>query len=153
MPTSKIPAERSCHECGQVMRRDIQDFTITYQGFSATFPMSGWYCTGQDCEEAVMNSQDMKVSDRELHILKAKAANLLAATEVRRVRKRLKLTQREAGLILGGGPNAFQKYETADLVPSKAISNLLRVLEEYPSALEVLRREASASGKSQAPGT
>ena len=151
MARTKIVAERSCHECGQVMRRDVQDFTITYQGFSSTFPMPGWYCTGQDCEEAVMNSQDMKVSDRELHILKAKAANLLAPPEVRRVRKRLGLTQREAGLILGGGPNAFQKYETADLVPSQAISNLLRVLEAHPAALEVLRRESRAAEGSQAP--
>ena len=142
MAQTKLPAERSCHECGQVMRRDIQNITLTYQGLSSTFPMPGWYCTGQDCEEAVVNSQDMKVSDRELHILKAKAANLLAAAEVRRVRKRLGLTQREAGLILGGGPNAFQKYETADLLPSKAISNLLRVLEAHPVALEVLRRES-----------
>ena len=97
-----------------------------------------------------MNSQDMKVSDRELHILKAKAANLLAAAEVRRVRKTLGLTQREAGLILGGGPNAFQKYETSELVPSKAISNLLRVLEAHPVALEVLRRESQAADTSQA---
>ena len=91
-----------------------------------------------------MNSKDMKVSGRELHILKAKAANLLAAEEVQRVRKRLGLTQREAGLLLGGGPNAFQKYETSELVPSKAISNLLRVLEAHPAALEVLRREAQS---------
>jgi len=143
-------AERSCPECGQTMRRDLRDFTITYQGFSSTFPMPGWYCTGHNCEEAIANSQDMKVSDRELHILKAKAANLLAAVEVRRVRKTLGLTQREAGLILGGGPNAFQKYETAELVPSKAISNLLRVLEAHPSALEVLRREAQSPESSQA---
>ena len=142
MAHSKRVAERSCHECGQVMRRDIQDFTITYQGFSSTFPMPRWYCTGADCEEAIADMEDMKVSSRELHILKAKAANLLAAGEVRRVRKTLGLTQREAGLLLGGGPNAFQKYETAELVPSKAISNLLRVLEAHPAALEVLRREA-----------
>ena len=145
MPEPQTIAERSCHECGHTMRRDIRDLMITYQGFSSTFPMPGWYCTGQDCEEAIMNSQDMKVSDRELHILKAKAANLLAAAEVRRVRKRLGLTQREAGLLLGGGPNAFQKYEAAELVPSKAISNLLRVLEAHPSALEVLRREAQSA--------
>lgn len=150
MAEPQVVAERSCHECGQTMRRDIRDITITYQGLSATFPMPGWYCTGQDCEEAVMNPQDMKVSDRELHILKAKAANLLAPPEVRRVRKTLGLTQREAGLILGGGPNAFQKYETAELVPSKAISNLLRVLEAHPAALEVLRRKSQAAEGSQA---
>jgi len=150
MARTKIVAERSCHECGQVMRRDVRDFTITSQGLSSTFPMPGWYCTGENCDEAIANSEDMKVSSRELHILKAKAANLLAASKVRRVRRTLGLTQREAGLILGGGPNAFQKYEAAELVPSKAISNLLRVLEVHPSALEVLRRESQPADMGQA---
>jgi len=59
---------------------------------------------------------------------------------VKRVRKKRGLTQKEAGLILGGGPNAFQKYESADVVTSQAISNLLRLLAHDPSGLEVLRR-------------
>ena len=64
---------------------------------------------------------------------------LLAPSEVRRVRKELGLTQKEAGLLLGGGRNAFQKYESAEVLTSQAISNLLRVLEKHPAALEVLR--------------
>lgn len=83
----------------------------------------------------------MEVSTREMHILKARAENLLEPSEVKRVRKKLGLTQKEAGLILGGGPNAFQKYESADVATSQAISNLLRLLAHDPSGLEVLRRE------------
>lgn len=63
MARSKRVAECSCPHSGQTMRRDIRDFTITYQGLSSTFPMPGWYCTGPGCEEAVMNSQDIKASD------------------------------------------------------------------------------------------
>lgn len=148
MADNPLAAERDCPQCGQPMRRGTRDFTINYQGFESTFLMPGWFCTGKDCEEAIATSDDMKVSDRELHKLKAQAANILAAAEVRRVRKTLGLTQREAGLILGGGPNAFQKYEAAELVPSKAISNLLRVLEAYPLGLEVLRHEAQAAKNS-----
>ncbi len=80
MAYSERVAERSCHECGQVMRRDIQDFTITYQGCSSTFPMPGWYCTGAGCEEAIADMEDMKVSDRELYILKAKALDRFAVS-------------------------------------------------------------------------
>ncbi len=145
MADTPLVAERDCPQCGQPMRRGARDFTIKYQGLESTFLMPGWFCTREDCEEAIATSDDMKVSDRELHKLKAQAANILAAAEVRRVRKTLGLTQREAGLILGGGPNAFQKYEAEELVPSKAISNLLRVLEAYPPALEVLRREAQTT--------
>lgn len=48
--------------------------------------------------------------------------------EIRAIRKKLKLTQVQAGTILGGGKKAFQKYESGEILPSRAISNLLRVL-------------------------
>jgi len=39
---------------------------------------------------------------------------------------------------LGGGSNAFHKYEKGDVLPTQAISNLLRVLEAMPIGLEIL---------------
>ena len=88
----------------------------------------------------------MEVSDRNFNLLKAQAENLLLPTEVRRIRKKLRLNQQAAGQILGGGPNAFHKYEKGDVLPSQAISNLLRVLEALPNGLEVLQgRQTSGS--------
>jgi HTH-type transcriptional regulator/antitoxin MqsA len=37
--------------------------------------------------------------------------NVLAPEDVRRIRLKMGLTQRQAGTLIGGGPNAFQKYE------------------------------------------
>ena len=51
-------------------------------------------------------------------------------------------TQAQASSVLGGGPNAFQKYESGIGLPSKAISNLLRVLAVDPRGLEILRPAA-----------
>ncbi len=110
--------------------------TITYKGKSATFEMPGWYC---DCGEGVVTAKDMDVSDRQLNLLKAQAENLVLPQDVRRIRKALGLNQQEAGQMLGGGPSAFNKYEKGEVLPSKAISNLLRVLEAVPSALNYLR--------------
>jgi HTH-type transcriptional regulator/antitoxin MqsA len=42
------------------------------------------------------------------------------------VRAKMGLTQRQAGTLIGGGPNAFQKYEAGDVTVSKGISNFLR---------------------------
>ena len=55
--------------------------------------------------------------------------DLLAPDRIRIIRQGLGLTQREAGELLGGGPNAFAKYETGRVTPSTALANLLKVLE------------------------
>jgi hypothetical protein len=47
--------------------------------------------------------------------------------------------QIEAGRIIGGGPRAFQKYESGDLLPGRAISSALRLLDRDPQALGVLK--------------
>ena len=126
----------SCHECGAAMVRGIRPMTINYKGLSATFDMPGWYCA---CGEGVVTGKDMDVSDRHLNLLKAQAENLVLPSDVRRIRKKLGLNQQDAGQLLGGGPSAFNKYEKGQVLPSKAISNLLRVLEAVPDGLELLR--------------
>ncbi len=128
-----------CHECSAVMTRGIKQMTIRYKGLSATFDMPGWYCV---CGEGVVTAKDMDVSDRQLNLLKAQAERLVLPSEVRRIRKKLGLNQQTAGSLLGGGPNAFHKYESGEVLPSKAISNLLRVLEAMPEGLKVLHEKS-----------
>jgi HTH-type transcriptional regulator / antitoxin MqsA len=48
------------------------------------------------------------------------------------------LTQALAGELIGGGPRAFQKYETGELLPSRAISSALVLLDHAPENLAVL---------------
>jgi HTH-type transcriptional regulator/antitoxin MqsA len=97
--------------------------------------MPGWYCT---CGEGVHTGKDMRESDRQLNLLKAKADNVLLPNDVRRIRKKLRLTQEIAGQVIGGGPNAFNKYEKGIVLPSQAVSNLLRVLDAKPDVLSIL---------------
>ena len=40
--------------------------------------------------------------------------------------------------IRGGGKRAFQKYESGDVLPSRAISNLLRLLSNNLALLKTL---------------
>ena len=62
----------------------------------------------------------------------------LTRDDIRRIREGLGLTQVEAGELLGGGPRAFQKYESGAINPAATTANLLRVLEANPGALEPL---------------
>ena len=126
-----------CPETGHAMYRSVRQMTLVYKGQEATFDMPGWYCDFSD--QSIHNGEDMKASDRALNRLKAQVEGLLVPEAVRRIRKRLHLTQKDAGRLIGGGPNAFQKYESGDVVVSHGVMSALLLLERDPSGLSVLR--------------
>jgi len=134
-----------CHECGAAMRRAKRQETFTYKGESVKVAQPGWYCTG--CDEAIFDGTDMQATESEFFRLKARVDGLLAPDEVRRIRKRLKMTQKRASELLGGGPRAFQKYESGKAMPSRAMSALLALLDNHPELLkdvETLRTQRPA---------
>ncbi|PLX37617.1 MAG: type II toxin-antitoxin system MqsA family antitoxin [Hyphomicrobiales bacterium] len=138
-------AEAICPECGHPMHRDERPMTITYKDQSTTFDMPGWYCN--DDGESLHSGDDMKVSDRALNRLKAEVEGLLEPQTIRRIRKRLKLTQKDAGRLIGGGPNAFQKYESGDVLVSRAVTSALLLLDSNPDGLETLKKRAAGASE------
>jgi len=130
-------------ETGAKLYRDVRPFTLSYKGESITIAMPGWY--GDEPDEGIFTAEDMKISDRALNRLKARSEGLLEPEEIKRIRKKLKLTQAEAGEVIGGGSRAFQKYEAGDLLPSRAISSALVLLDRDPTAIAALaERQARA---------
>ena len=132
-----------CPETGAPMFRGARPITLTYKDRSLTFDMPGWYCDQSD--ESIHTGEDMKVSDRMLNLLKARSEVLLEPEEIRRIRKRLRLSQEAAGTLIGGGPRAFQKYESGDLLPSRAICSALLLLDHDPEALSLIRAHSKAA--------
>ncbi|TWB09319.1 Xre family transcriptional regulator [Nitrospirillum amazonense] len=125
-----------CPETGAPMHRDVRPLTLAYKGQTITIDMPGWYCDESD--QSIHTGEDMKVSDRALNRLKARSEGLLEPEEIRRIRKKIGMNQTAAGEVIGGGPRAFQKYEAGDLLPSRAISSALVLLDRDPHALRVL---------------
>jgi HTH-type transcriptional regulator / antitoxin MqsA len=138
MPNSPV-----CPKTGAPMRRDVRPMTLTYKGESITFDQPGWYCDESD--EGILVGKDLHISDRMLNRLKARVEGLLEPEDIRRIRKKLHLTQEVAGLMIGGGPRAFQKYESGDLLPSRAISSALILLDHDPEALTILKTQQRKS--------
>ena len=132
-----------CPETGAPMYRGVRPMTLTYKGESITFDMPGWYC--DQSEESIHTGDDMKISDRMLNRLKAQSEGLLEPEEIRRIRKKLHLSQEAAGFMIGGGPRAFQKYESGDLLPSRAANSALALLIHDPKALSVLQNRRKAA--------
>jgi len=125
------------------MIRGVRPMTLSYKNQSLTFDMPGWYCDESD--ESIHTGDDMKFSDRMLNLLKARSEGLLEPEQIRRIRKKLHLSQEEAGNLIGGGPRAFQKYESGDLLPSRAISSALLLLDHDPEALSLLKAHNKAA--------
>ena len=126
----------SC-ETGEELHRDVRPLTLSYRGESITVDMPGWYSV--DGEISEHSQEDMKVSDHALNIMKARVEGLPLPAEIRSIRKKFQLTQEQAGMILGGGARAFQKYESGEILPSRTMANLLLILQEYPQGIETLR--------------
>ena len=138
-----MTANPECPKTGAPMYRGVRPMTLTYKEESITFDMPGWYCDESD--ESIHTGKDMNISDRMLHRLKARSEGLLEPEEIRHIRKKLRLSQEAAGLLIGGGPRAFQKYESGDLLPSRAVSSALVLLDHDPKAIAVLKRRHDAN--------
>ena len=53
-------------------------------------------------------------------------SNSISGDDVRAIRKRLGLTQVEAGELIGGGQRASTKYEAGTVKPSTGVARLRR---------------------------
>ncbi len=142
-----MTANPECPKTGAPMQRGVRSMTLTYKEESITFDMPGWYCDESD--ESIHTGKDMKVSDRMLNRIKARSEGLLEPEKIRRIRKKLSLSQEAAGLLIGGGPRAFQKYESGDMLPSRAVSSALILLDRDPGALVVLKKRHDAKKSSK----
>lgn len=128
-----------CPLTGAPMARGERLVTLKYKNESVSFKMPGWYSDQSD--EGIHSGEDMKVSDRMLNLLKARSDGLLEPNEIKSIRKKLNLTQAQAGELIGGGPRAFQKYESGELLPSRAICSALRLLDHSPNGLQTLQNK------------
>ncbi len=133
---------RTHPETGKVLRRDVRPTVIRYRGLERTVNLPGWY--PEDDDNGIISGPDAEVADAALHDMRAEIARSPKPDEVRRIRQRLKLSQRRAGELLGGGPRAFQKYESGEIAVSRPMANLLLLLERDPARLKEIIAERAA---------
>lgn len=136
--TSKT--SQPCPECGGKMTFKTKTEELEYKGYTTKLRTKGWWCVS--CGEGILDADALKLSERAFLELKAEVDGLLSPAEVAAIRKRLRLSQRRAGDLLGGGPRAFQKYESGQVMVSAAMSNLLRLLDNDPRRIEELAARA-----------
>lgn len=127
------PKTQPCPECGGNMRYERRDDVLAYKGQEQVQKTSAWWCT--NCGEAIFAGKALLARDRAFQQLKADVDHVLGPDQIATVRTKLHLSQRRAGELLGGGPRAFQKYESGRQAVSVPMSNLLRLLARDPARL------------------
>lgn len=134
-----LPDTMVSPETGEMLYRDVRPFIVTYKGQSITVDLPGYYpANGND---GVHVGGDMEVTDAALRALKEEVEGIPSPATIRRVRQKLKLSQREAGGVLKVGESAFDKYERGLVEPSGPTSQLLRLLDRHPKLVEELRQQ------------
>ena len=129
-----------CASCGGAkLRRDTRDFPYTYKGEATIIPaVRADYCPA--CGESFLEMDEaVRVSAAVMEFNKQVNAAIVDPDYIARVRKKLKLDQREAAEIFGGGVNAFSRYENGKALPPLALVKLLKVLDGHPELLKEVR--------------
>jgi HTH-type transcriptional regulator/antitoxin MqsA len=122
------------------MRRfDDEVFTVSHAGRGEEIAgLAGWRCS--DCGEAEFEPESARryadAGDR--LVLQARTQR---QRDLRRIRRKLGLTQRQAARLTGGGHNAFSRYERGEAEPMPAVVHLLHLLDRHPELLSELSVE------------
>ena len=128
-----------CFSCGGAEFVTGIEASNTLQGrLDAIRAVAGEFCAA--CGEAILDKDEsIRVSAAMLEFNKRVNASLVDPGVIAGIRKKLKLDQREAGEIFGGGANAFSRYENGKTKPPVALVKLLKVLERHPDLLGEIR--------------
>lgn len=133
---TRQPRSIRCPACGGRAAHGTRSETVEYKGHTARVAVAGHWC--DRCGEAVLEGDALIKRQRAFLELRAKAEGVLSPGQVAAIRSRLKLSQRRAGELLGGGTRAFQKYESGEQQVSVPMTNLLRLLARDPHRLAEL---------------
>ena len=127
--------KQQCPICGaNAQEHTIKPMTFTYKKVDFIIEQPALWC--DSCGEGIIDAKD---NDAVMHLIQAEKARidgLLTPMEIKKVRMKLKLTQKEAANIFGGGVNAFSRYEHGKTPVPRPLSLLLKVLGNHPSQLK-----------------
>jgi HTH-type transcriptional regulator/antitoxin MqsA len=120
-------------ETGQILTRDRRPMVVQVGPFKEEVMVGGWYPQGEG--DAVHTGADLADFEETWERLRTRYAEYVRAS-----RKGWRLTQEQAGRLIGGGKRAFQKYETGKALPTEAAIGLIELLNADAANLERLRR-------------
>ncbi len=129
------PDEIQSAETGRPLRRGVKIVTIDVDGQPFTYGQPGWWASIDDPAntEGQLTDEDNVIraaARREARAIAKHAA--LTPLVIRAIREACGLSQQEAARVFGGGPKAFEKYESGEVAPSSSMIRLLLLAAKRP---------------------
>jgi HTH-type transcriptional regulator/antitoxin MqsA len=110
-----------------------QSLTVEHAGVTAKVKgLSGWRCASCGEVEFDAGSARRYAAAGDALVLQNRERQ---SKEIRRIRRKLGLSQMAAARLTGGGHNAFSRYERGQAAPLPAVINLFRLLDKHPELL------------------
>ncbi|AYF87212.1 YgiT-type zinc finger protein [Pseudomonas sp. DY-1] len=130
-----------CPVCGQAyLVHDVRDIPYIYKGESTLIPnVEADWCNA--CGESLTGPAESKRVMLAMNLARQQVNARAGHLElIKAVRKQLKLTQKQAGELFGGGPNAFSRYEKGDVDAPTALVKLFQLLQKHPELGDEVKR-------------
>jgi HTH-type transcriptional regulator/antitoxin MqsA len=113
--------------------------TINGDGQPFTYGQPGWWASLDDVAdtEGQLTDDDNIIRSAARREARAKAKHAtLTPLVIRAIRELCALSQQEAARVFGGGPKAFEKYESGEVAPSSAMVRLLLLAAKRPELFQ-----------------
>jgi HTH-type transcriptional regulator/antitoxin MqsA len=133
------PDEIQSAETGRSLRRGVKLLTINVDGHPFTYGQPGWWASLDDaCDnEGQLTDEDNVIRAAARREARAKAKHsALTPLVIRAIREVCKLSRQEAARVFGGGPKAFEKYESGEVAPGSAMTRLLLLAARRPELFQ-----------------
>ena len=124
----------NCEDRKGLTRFDGEPFTLEYGSRKVKVEgLSGWRCGA--CGEVEFDAESARryAAAGDALVLRERERQ---SKEIRRIRRKLGLSQIAAARLTGGGHNAFSRYERGEVAPLPAVIKLLRLLDKHPELLK-----------------
>jgi HTH-type transcriptional regulator / antitoxin MqsA len=131
---------QTCAACGASNTESFkgETFRISHKDSTAAVKsLSGWRCSSCEGVEFDRRSAKRYAAAGDKLVLQARSAE---QADIRRIRRKLGLSQTAAAKLTGGGHNAFSRYERGEAAPLPAVVNLFKLLDKHPDLLNELTR-------------
>ena len=132
-----VPETMVSPETGELLLRGVRPFEVSYKHRHILVDLPGYYPQGDG--DGIHVGDDMTVVDAAIRGLKEAVDGMPTPMAIRKLRTKLRLSQRQAGAIFKVGENAFDKYERGLVEPSGPTIQLMHLLDRHPHLLDDLR--------------
>ncbi len=127
--------KQRCLLCGEyALEHKIKPMVYKYKNSEFIIDQPAQWC--DVCGEGIISGKDNNEVLSLIQAEKSRIDGLLTPAEIKQVRQKLRLTQKDAAVLFGGGINAFNRYEKGKLPVPRSLSQLLTVLRNHPSQLK-----------------